>query len=269
VANEPTSEPIEIGYPPVDPVTLILTLKAPGEVLVHPGGGDQLLSGTLECDAPDCRPGIEVHGGEVRLTHPEGWRVDSLIGRGRVNRLNLGLGEARPYKLHVRGGIGHGSYELGGLPLTELLVQTGAAETTIGFARPVTTPMSLVRVLAGAGTLRLEGLLNASAERIEVKGAAGTARLHFTGDALNRDGTAEITAALGSCALLVSAGVPARVKVSGAIAQMTIGPGFVRKDPGVTFWGGEYVTPEYEEGARPCLEIDVTTALGALSVETV
>ena len=267
--HEVHTEQIDVAYPQTDPVTLVLTLKAPGEVMAHAGTGDQLLAGTLECDAPECHPSVEVAGGEVRFTHPEGWRVDSLLGRDRVNRLNLELGTGRPYRLHVCGGIGHASYELGGLPITELVVQAGAAESTIGFARPVLTPLSLLRVLTGAGTLRLEGLLNASAERYEIKGAAGSARLHFTGDGLNRDAKAEITAALGSCALLITAGVSARFKVSGAIAQMTIGPGFVRKDTGSGFWGGEYVTPEYEAGSRPCLEIEVTTALGMLSVETV
>lgn len=267
--HELRSEPIEVAYPAVDPVTLVLTLKAPGEVTAQAGTGEQLLAGTLECDAPECHPSVETVGGEVRFTHPEGWRVDGLLGRDRVNRLKLELGTQKPYGLHVRGGIGHASYELGGLPITELLVQAGAAESTIGFARPVVTPMSTLRVLTGAGTLRLEGLLNASAERFEIKGAAGSARLHFTGDGLNRDAKAEITAALGSCAILITAGVAARVKVSGAIAQMTIGPGFVRKDTGASFWGGEYVTPEYEAGARPSLEIEVTTALGMLSVETV
>jgi hypothetical protein len=269
VAHESRTEPIDIAYPEVDPVSLVVTLKAPGDVIALAGTGDRLLAGTLECDAPECTPAVEVRGGEVRFTHPEGWRVDTLLGRDRVNRLKLELGTSRPYRLHVKGGIGHASYELGGLPITEMLVQTGAAESTIGFSRPVLTPMSSLRVLTGAGSLRLEGLLNASAERIEVKGAAGSARLHFTGDGLNRDAKAEITAALGSCAILISSGVPARVKVSGAIAQMTIGPGFVRKDTGATFWGGEYATPEYEAGSRPSLEIEVTTALGMLSIETV
>jgi hypothetical protein len=269
VAHELRTEAIDVAYPAVDPVTLVLILKAPGDVTAQPGTGEQLLAGALECDAPECAPAVEVHGGEVRFTHPEGWRIDSLLGRDRVNRLNLELGTAKPYALHVKGGIGHASYELGGLPITELLVQAGAAESTIGFARPVLTPMSTLRVLTGAGSLRLEGLLNSSAERFEIKGAAGSAHLHFTGDGLNRDARAEVTAALGSCAILISAGVPARVKVNGAIAQMTIGPGFLRKDTGATFWGGEYATPEHEAGARPSLEIDVTTALGMLSIETV
>lgn len=269
MAHELRTQPIDVAYPAVDPVTLVLTLKAPGDVTVQPGTGDALLAGTLECDAPECAPSVETHGGEVHFTHPEGWRIDSLIGRDRVNRLRLELGTGRPYRLQVKGGIGHASYELGGLPITDLLVQAGAAESTIGFARPVLTPMSALRVLTGAGSLRLEGLLNASAERFEIKGAAGSARLHFTGDGLNRDAKAEVTAALGSCAILITAGVPARVKVSGAIAQMTIGPGFLRKDTGATFWGGEYVTPEYEAGAHPALEVDVTTALGMLSIETV
>ena len=269
MAHELRTEPIDVAYPEVDPVTLVLVLKAPGEVTAQPGTGEQLLAGTLECDAPECGPSVDVHEGEVRFTHPAGWRIDSLVGRDRVNRLKLELGTARPYRLHIKGGIGHASYELGGLPITDLLVQAGAAESTIGFAQPLLTPISTLRVLTGAGSLRLEGLLNASAERLEIKGAAGSARLHFTGDALNRDTRAEVTAALGSCALLVRAGVSARVKVSGAIAQMTIGPGFVRKDTGATFWGGEYATPEYEAGVRPSLEIDVTTALGMLSVETI
>jgi hypothetical protein len=269
VAHELRTEAIDVAYPTVDPVKLVLTLKAPGEVTAQAGIGEQLLAGTLECDAPECSPAVEVHGGEVRFTHPEGWRIDTLLGRDRVNRLKLELGTTRSYGLQIKGGIGHALYELGGLPITDLLVQTGAAESTIGFAQPVLTPMSTLRVLTGAGTLRLEGLLNASAERLEIKGAAGSARLHFTGDGLSRDTRAEVTAALGSCAILITSGVPARIKVSGAIAQMTIGPGFIRKDAGATFWGGEYATPEYEAGARPSLEIEVTTALGMLSVETV
>lgn len=269
MAHESRTEPIDVAYPEVDPVTLVLTLKAPGDVTACAGTGDRLLAGTLECDAPGCSPAVETRGGEVRFTHPEGWRIDSLLGRDRVNRLSLELGTSRPYGLQIKGGIGHASYEFGGLPITELLMQAGAAESSISFARPVLTPMSTLKVLAGAGSLRLDGLLNASAERFEIKGAAGSARLHFTGDGLNRDARAEVTAAVGSCTILVAADVPTRVKVSGAIAQMTIGPGFVRKDTGSTLWGGEYVTPRYQSGDRPCLEIDVTTALGMLSIETV
>jgi hypothetical protein len=270
VANDTArGEPIELAYPSMDPVTLTLVLKAPGDVTVQPGTSASLLAGSLECNVPDCRPAIEVQGGEVRFTHPEGWRLDRFVGHDRVNRLSLELGAERPYRLEIKGGVSRGSFELGGLPLTGLVVQTGTAESHVVFSRAVLTPMSTCKVYTGAGTLRLEGLLNASAEKFEIKGAAGTMHLHFTGDGLNRDTEADVAAAAASCSIVIGKGVPARVKVSGATGQTRIGAGFTARAEGASFWGGEYVTPEYDRQEGPRLEVDVTTALGALNLDVV
>lgn len=264
--DEARSEPIEIGFPPGDVAALSVLIKAPAKVTAAPGDADLLLGGVLETEVEEWRPVVEVSGSEVRFEYPAGWRMDRAVTASGPHRLSLGLGSAHPYSLEVKGGSYNGSWELGGLPITRLAMHTGASDNSVSFAKPNPQVMSELRVATGASSVSFDGLLNAGFQVMKVEGGAGTIELRFTGE-LRHDARAELTAAIGGYRVVVGKDVPAHLKVTGALANTVLGPGFVT-GPKSGFFGGEYHTPAYETSDGPRLELTVTTALGALRIDT-
>jgi hypothetical protein len=161
--------------------------------------------------------------------------------------------------LAVTLGAVDGDLELGGLRLTDLALEAGASRATVRFSQPNAVRCRAAALTAGAAELTVLGLGNSRCERIAFEGGVGQVTLDF-GGAWTSSSRVEVKMALGKVALRLPRQVGIRITLDKFLA--TFEPqGLVRR-------GTSYLSPGYDKASRH-LDIDVTTAVGGVTVEWV
>jgi hypothetical protein len=161
--------------------------------------------------------------------------------------------------LAVTLGAVDGDLELGGLRLTDLALEAGASRATVRFTQPNAVRCRAATLTAGAAELTVLGLGNSRCERIAFEGGVGQVTLDF-GGAWTSSSRVEVKMALGKVALRLPRQVGIRITLDKFLA--TFEPqGLVRR-------GTSYLSPGYDKASRH-LDIDVTTAVGGVTVEWV
>ncbi len=90
------------------------------------------------------------------------------------NRWDLVLSRKYPLDAKFEIGACDAQVDLGGLALTELKFEVGAASGTIDFSRPNPERMREMRIEAGASSLKMANLGNANFEYLKFSGGAGS-----------------------------------------------------------------------------------------------
>lgn len=266
--NQPPSQgtevvtPINVLYPDASDLHIRVTEGA-CRLKVAPGEGDAWITGTHR-DPSGMRPlYISQEGGTVRLTEQQnipgfwGW-LRTGHGFGEVPTLDLAFGKAKPYRLTVEIGASENSLDLGGLPISRMVVKHGAGKTDIDFSAPNPQAMSLMEIGAGAGSTELRHLANAHCAELLIEGGMAGYVLDF-GGTLQQDSHARISSALSSVEVSVPASTAARITTESSLGHVEIGEGFTTKD-------GAFWTPAALEGRTPVLSISVNVALGSLKL---
>lgn len=261
------TEHIDIPYPDAEPLALEIAMGASGDVRVGGGAAGAFVSGAVEYNVAEWKPRVEQRGGSVRVVQSPSVDNVGLDFTNTVNNWDLRLGNAKPFSLRIRVGANKGRWDLGGLPLTELRIETGASQNDFTFDAPNPETMTRLELLVGAAAVELDGLLNAGLQRMDVKGGAGHVALRFTGEALRHDARVRIEGGVGHFAIVVDENVPARVKSTGLSAVVAEG-GFERAS-GLPFISGTFVNPAYQAAAGgPRLEFDVVIGVGAVTLDS-
>jgi hypothetical protein len=176
-------------------------------------------------------------------------------------QLTLALSRRRPFTLELQTGASDTSVDLGGLPLSRLVVKAGAGRLAIDFSTPNPTSMTLMDLGTGAGAFSAAHLANAGFVAMHVGAGVAACALTFNGE-LTRDGKVRVDAGLGSVDLFIPATTPAIVRTKAVAASRHMSDAFVRD-------GDTYSTASAARGAHPLLDIDVSIAFGALGLLTV
>jgi hypothetical protein len=152
--------PIHVAYPTVDNPHLRIALGA-CRFTAGPGGGDEWVAGTYN-DPTDRRPLriVEEEAG-VTITEAEPSLEQSPAVFGGVTRYELEFGKERPFALTIETGASDFDLDLGGVPLSRLMVRQGAGKFELGFPQPNPEPMELLEISSGAAAIELENLANA------------------------------------------------------------------------------------------------------------
>jgi len=241
---------------PGETARLELSMGA-GELMLRPGQGDALLSGTVTYNIADFEPEVAIDGTRVTVNQGdlqvEG--IPNLRGDEVINRWDLELG-GQPIDLQVNAGAYQADLELGGISLTGLQISDGAASVRLAFSNPNPVSMDTFRYVTGASDVRMQGLANANFTQMQFEGGAGSFDLEFGGD-LRQDAEVRIEAGLSSVRIVVPAGVPARAQVQGQVSE-------VAADGGWSGSGSSYVHP----GEGPALTFFIDSSLGSISLET-
>lgn len=255
MAQAVTQQRIEIPYPDATDLSLLLR-TGPCRLHFAPSDGPAWISGTYE-DQTGALP-IEVRpGAPTSITQ----RFDpSSFGDIVLPRLDLAIARTRAFALEIQAGASETAVDLGGLPLSRLVMKTGAGKFDIAFSTPNPTTMALIDLGAGAGAFNAKRLANANFVALRYGGGVSSCSLDFSGELL-RDATVRIDAGLGSVDLIVPATTAARVRTK-AFASTR------RATGGFTAQGDVYSTTPALQGARPLLDIDVSLAFGALNLTT-
>jgi hypothetical protein len=233
-----------------DEMRLTLSFGA-GTLKLSPGAGDKLVDGTAVYNFKELKPEIVKDGNSVEIRHGD---FKNLFNpRDIVNEWDLRLGTS-PIDLTINAGAYNGTYELGGLSLTNLTVKDGAANVDLTFSEPNLIEMSVLRYETGASDVKLAGLANANFSTLMFNGGAGNYTLDFSGK-LTLEGVVKIEVGAGDVQLIIPKGVNAKVTAESTLASVNHSSGWTQN-------GSEYT----QKGNGPKLTIIVKMAAGNLTI---
>jgi hypothetical protein len=248
-AGPEVTESITVPDQKSDETRLVLKFGA-GSLKLSPGA-DGLVEGTAVYNFAELKPQITKENGEVAIANGE---FDAIINpKDLKNAWDLKLGDS-PMELEINAGAYNGRYELGGLALTNLTVQDGAADVELSFSKPNLTEMSVLRYETGASSVTLSGLANANFSTLIFSGGAGDYELDFSGD-LQQAAIVTIEVGAGDVHLILPEGVNAKVTVESALVSINHSSGWSQN-------GGTYS----QKGKGPLLTVIVKMAAGNLTL---
>jgi hypothetical protein len=234
-----------------------------GELHVTPADGGLLYDTHLRYDATQMRPRREwsVDDGVGRLEMSfdglgDDGDLDLDMDEGEHGFLNFGLSRDVPTDLHMTVGAAMSRMELGGVPLTGFVYNTGASDTEIAFDSANPSRMERLELGVGAAAFEAVGLGNARFDELGFQGGVGDVTLDFTGDWAG-DATAKLKMGLGSLTLVVPPELGVRIRKSGFLAGLDA-PGFEKVE-------GAWQTPNWSSSSNH-LEIHLTAVLGSIEV---
>jgi len=243
-------ESITVAVPKSEETRLTVSFGA-GTLKLSPGAGESLVDGMAVYNFKELKPKIVKENGSVEIK--QGNFKNLINPKDIVNEWDLRLGEA-PIDLTINAGAYNGTFELGGLALTNLTVKDGAANVDLSFSEPNQTEMSILRYETGASDVELAGLANANFSTLIFSGGAGNYTLDFSGE-LVRDGIVNLEAGAGDVQLIIPKDVDARVTVESTLVSVNHSSGWARN-------GKDY----FQEGSGPKLKIIVKMAAGNLTI---
>jgi hypothetical protein len=247
--------PIHVAYPVAEDLHLRIALGA-CRFVARPGEGEDWIAGTYS-DPTDSRP-LRILEAEAGVTiteaEPSFERIPAAFGG--VPRYELEFGKERPFALTIETGASDFELNLGGIPLSRLVVRQGAGKFEVGFPEPNPEPMELIDVSTGAAAIELENLANGNFSEMRVSGGAASYELDF-GGTLSRDAQVSIETGLSGVQVTVPAATTARVVAETTLGTVDLGDGFTKRE-------GAFVTEGALSGDAPTLAIQAGVRLGSL-----
>ena len=153
-----------------------------GVLLVRPGDSGALYRMELRYDQDATEPRTRYEDGLLEIGVDRVGRGINLDRDDESGRLELALTREVPLYLDLEFGAARADFDLGGLALRGLEVETGASDTRIEVSEPNPAEMEVASIEMGAANLVATQLGNLNAERIRVEAKAGKATLDFTGE---------------------------------------------------------------------------------------
>jgi hypothetical protein len=198
-------------------------------------------------------PKVTVEGARVKISQQvDDVNLIPILGDELENRWDLQLGSS-PMELEINAGGYQGGFEFGGVPLHELRIAEGAADTSLSFSEVNPVEMDTLRYDTGASRAVLTGLANANFSDFEFRSGAGEYRLDFSGQ-LQQDADVSIKSGLSSIVIIVPEGTSATVRFEGGLANVDSSGAWDRS-------GGVYIM----SGEGP--ELNITVEIGAGNLE--
>lgn len=183
--------------------------------------------------------------------------------RGQDNNWEMGLSPDVEWRVDGDIGAAKATIDFGGLALSELKLDVGAADARVDFSEPNKTTLNYFKVSAGACDLKMNDLGNARFDRLEFDGGVGSFRLDFSGN-LDYRADARIEVGLGSIHIIIPSDVAVRLETdNGFLSSVKFSKRIlkqVREDEDV------YETDNFNE-AKGRLFIRLDIGLGSADIE--
>lgn len=248
-AGPEVKEEISVTDPKEDETRLLLSFGA-GNLNLSTGAKN-LVDGTVVYNVEDLKPEIIEDGAQIEIKQGNFQGLPPFDGM--KNEWDLQLGSS-PMELEISAGAYDGDFELGGLALTNLTINDGAADVSLSFSELNLAEMSEFNYSTGASDVRMEGLANANFERFIFNGGAGDYTLDFSGD-LQRDATVSVDCGLSDLTLIIPQGVNVVITIDSALADINLGDGWSQKG-----------TVYSQEGDGPTLTIIINMGAGEITI---
>lgn len=127
------------------------------------------------------------------------------------NYLDLTLSDVLPTDLRLELGACKSELELGGVPLTLLDMEIGAASSRVTFSKPNPVRMRRMNIDVGASSAKLYKVGNANAERIKCSVGAASSHIDLTGE-YHGETEIDISVGVASAEVVLPSNVPVRVE---------------------------------------------------------
>ena len=238
-----------------DPVQVVLKF---GCAELHAdASGDKLLEGTIEYNVAKLTP--EVASGKSWVEIKQIADNVGFVGlRNFRNEWDLHFGTEQPIRLEIDAGAYDGNWDLGGIPIREMVVNQGASSSTFDFSEPNPEVMNDLVFRTGAADLELLNLANAGFKEMRFEGGASSYTLDF-GGTMMRDGFVSVKTGVANVEIIIPSDLPAKVTIRGLTA-VNADRDFVRS-------GSAYVTPAWKKATGPRLEIERDAGLANIDLE--
>lgn len=248
---ETVTKDINVPYPDSEEVNLKLSFGA-GELNLSPGA-NELLDGTATYNYAEFEPDIVTDENNIEVNMGDSdFRVFPTFDEIE-NTWDFKLGD-QPMNLRIDSGAYQGRFELGGLSLTNLDINDGAADVELSFSELNKVEMTQFNYSTGASNVKLENLANANFSILDFSSGAGDYTLDFSGE-LQRDATATISSGLSNVIVIIPEGVNAIVTVEGGALNVNTNSNWSQN-------GNVYE----QEGQGPTLTILVDMGAGNLTL---
>jgi len=243
------TEAISVPVPDTATTNLSINFGA-GELTLNPGA-QKLVEGTATYNIPDLKPEVVTESNGIQINQG---RLTDIPYPGNIKNIwNFKLGAAS-MDLSINAGAYTGTYELGGLSLTNLTVKDGASKVTLSFSQANPGAMTLFRYETGASNVKMSGLANANFSTMIFNSGAGDYTLDFSGT-LKRDATITISSGLSNIILVIPQNVNAKITTESGLANINAGPGWAQN-------GSQYT----QSGSGPTLTFLIKTGAGNLTL---
>ncbi len=256
--RDPGTTDINIATPDAADLHLRIGVGA-CRLVIRPGGGEAWVTGTYRDPSGALPAEVLREGATVRITQ-RGQFAELLGLRHGVPRFDLALGKSKPFMLSIESGASDLDLDLGGVPLTRLVIKQGAGKSHIAFSAPNPQPMTLLNISAGAAAVGVKDLANANAAEVAIDGGAAAYKFDF-GGGLQRNAYVRVSTGMSSVELRVPSSTAAKILAETTLGSLDLGDGFTKKE-------GAFWTMGAIEGKMPALSIQVTVAIGALRLRT-
>lgn len=252
--------PINVAYPAAQDLHLRIALGA-CRFKARVGEGDAWVAGNYHDPTDRRSPRILEEGQSVTITEsePSFERIPAVFGG--VPRYEIEFGKEKPFALTIETGASDFDLDLGGVPLSRLMVRQGAGKFELGFWVSNPEPMELLEVSSGAARIELVNLANANFSEMRLSGGAAGYELDFGGTLL-RDAQVSIETGLSGVEISVPAATAARVVAETTLlGSVDVGDGFAKRE-------GAFLTEDALRGEAPTLVIRAGVRLGSLHLRT-
>ena len=191
----------------------------------------------------------------LRAAGPGGVRV---VSRNQLSQLaSIAFSPRADLALDLSLGAVDADLELGGLRVSDLDIKTGASRATVRFSRPNGMRCRHAAFSAGAAEVSVLGLGNSRCDEIRFEGGMGKVLLDFSG-VWSSSARAEVTMAMGELTLRLPSEVGIRLASTRFLSSF--------EPAGLLRRGDSFVSLNYDS-AEHRLELDLTTAMGGVSIE--
>lgn len=237
------------------PVQVMLKFGA-AELRADPSG-HKLLDGTIEYNVAKLTPEVTSGKSWVEIK-----QIADNIGFAGVsnfrNEWDLHFGTEQPIHLKIDAGAYDGDWDLGGIPIREMVVNQGASSSTFDFSAPNPEVMNDLVFRTGAADLELLNLANAGFKEMRFEGGASSYTLDF-GGTMMRDGFVSVKTGVANVEIIIPSDLPAKVTIRG-LTTVNADRDFVRN-------GSAYVTSAWKKATGPRLEIEIDAGLANIDLE--
>jgi hypothetical protein len=229
-----------------------------GQLSIRPASDSIRYRATLTYDAravePIYRYAADSASLRIGTREREGRRGSDAHRR---SELALALGGTGNLAIDVRAGAAETDLNLGGLPITNLSVSSGASDMRVRFDQLNPVRMKNMTLSTGAASVQADQLGNANVEEIVVRASVGEMELDFSGSGTGQtELRTEVT--LGTVTIHVPTDVGIYVETSRVLA------GFNHE--GLTNRGSAWVSENWESAPRK-LRIYAQTLFGYLTID--
>lgn len=230
-----------------------------GDLQVSPGSPQQIYDLELRYNEHFFRPVVDFRrdGAEAELSVGFEGEGRSSFRRMSDNLIRLRVSPEAALDLTANTGVGTNTFDLSGLKLQTLNLQTGVGETKLRMLQPNRGACDRVEISAGVGEFELIGLGNLGFESFRFRGGVGESTLDFSGD-WSQIGEIRVEVGVGEVTLRIPRSVGAEIRMNKGFFSDADLPEF--REEGNTYFS------ENLERVDKVIRLRVQAGIGGVSV---